>query len=97
MFNKAKDELNYYKAVYKYALDNARSSGDYAYLAQLQGGAFRDRREIREQLYIMQEMLMASKQYESADYAAKIEKEFMDYSMAFVQAPPGAQQAPPQQ
>lgn len=94
MFDKAKDELNYYKTVYKHSLDAARDNGDYAYLAQLQQGAFTERREVREQLYIMQEMNLAAKQYDSAEFAAKIEKEFNDYRMAFVQVPPGAQMPP---
>lgn len=94
MFDKAKDELNYYKTVYKYALDNARESGDYQYLAQLQQGSFTERREVREQLYVMQEMTMTAKQFDNAEFAAQIEKQFNDYRMAFVQAPPGAQMPP---
>ena len=88
MMNKAKDELNYYKIVYNYTMKNARESGDNAYYAQLQQGAFMERHEVREQLFIMQELNLTAKKYESPDFAAKIEKDFKDYQMSFVQMPP---------
>ncbi len=94
MFDKAKDELDYYKTVYAYALSKARESGDMAYYADLQQGKFMERREVREQLYIMQEMNMDAKKYDTPEYAAKIEKEFNDYRMAFVQMPQSAGPAP---
>jgi hypothetical protein len=87
MFDKAKDELNYYVTVYKYALNSAREAGDMGYFSQLQQGAFMERREVREQLYIMQEMNMEAKKFEDAEFAAKIDKEFNDYRMKFVQMP----------
>jgi tetratricopeptide (TPR) repeat protein len=87
MFDKAKDELNYYVTVYKYALNNAREAGDMSYYASLQQGAFMERREVREQLYIMQEMNLNAKKYDDADFATKVEKEFNDYRMKFVQMP----------
>lgn len=87
MFNKTKDELNYYKTVYNYSLNMAREAGDIAYLTQLQQGAFMERREVREQLYIMQELTLAAKKYEDATFSAKIDKDFQDYRMSFVQMP----------
>ncbi len=87
MFDKAKNELNYYVTVYQYALNSAREAGDMSYYASLQQGAFMERREVREQLYIMQEMNMDAKKYDDADFAAKVEKEFNDYRMKFVQMP----------
>lgn len=91
MFDKAKDELNYYKTVYAWALKNARENGDMQYLAQLQQGAFVERREVREQLYIMQEMNQNAKQFDTPEFAQKIEKEFNEYRMSFVQGQPGMQ------
>ncbi|MES2622423.1 MAG: DUF2723 domain-containing protein [Bacteroidota bacterium] len=87
MLDQAKDELNYYKTVYKYSLNQARDAGDMAYLSELQQGAFMERREVREQMYIMQELSMAAKKSDDADFAEKVEKTFMDYRMAFVQMP----------
>ncbi|MCW5907721.1 MAG: DUF2723 domain-containing protein [Chitinophagales bacterium] len=87
MFDKAKDELNYYVTVYNYALSSAREAGDMSYYTSLQQGAFMERREVREQLYIMQEMNLSAKKYDDADFAAKIDKEFNDYRMKFVQMP----------
>lgn len=93
MLDKAKDELNYYATVYQYALRTAREANDMAYYTSLQQGAFMERREVREQLYIMQEMNLAAKKYDDADFSAKIDKEFNDYRMKFVQLPqqPSAQ------
>lgn len=91
MFDKSKDELEYYVSVYKYALENARKSGDMGYYTSLQQGAFMERREVREQLYIMQEMNLDAKKYEDAEFAAKIEKEFNDYRMKFVAVAPQPQ------
>jgi tetratricopeptide (TPR) repeat protein len=88
MLDKCTDELNYYKTVYKFALDQARDAGDMAYFAQLQQGQFMERREVREQMFIMQELSMDSKKYDDADFASKVEKTFMDYRMAFVQQQP---------
>ena len=85
MLDKAKDELNYYKTVYTYALAQARDNGDMGYYNQLQQGAFLERREVREEMFIMQELSMAAKKYEDADFASKVEKTFMDYRMSFVQ------------
>ncbi len=87
MFDKAKDELNYYKGVYQFSLNQARDAGDMAYFSQLQQGAFMERREVREQLFIMQELTLASKKYDDADFSAKIDKTFQDYRMSFVQMP----------
>lgn len=36
-------------------------------------------------MFIMQELSMAAKKYEDADFASKVEKTFMDYRMSFVQ------------
>ena len=41
-------------------------------------------REVREQLFIMQELSQASKKYEDSTFNAGIEKTFMDYRMSFV-------------
>ena len=87
MLDKAKDELNYYKTVYTYSLNQARDAGDNGYFSQLQQGAFMERREVREQLYIMQEMTLAAKKYDDADFSSKVEKTFQEYRMSFVQMP----------
>jgi hypothetical protein len=87
MLDKANDELRYYKAVYQQDLSEARDGGDMAYYAQLQQGQFMERREVREQLYILQELAMATKKYEDADFTAKVEKTFNDWRMSFVQMP----------
>jgi hypothetical protein len=89
MFDKCKDELNYYKTVYQYLLRKARDNGDMAYVQQLQQGGFMERRELREQLYIMQELSLTSKRFEDAEFSAKIDKEFTDSRMAFVVQLPG--------
>lgn len=88
MFDKAKDELNYYKGVYNYMLSQAQKAGDMGYYQQLQQGAFMERREVREQMYIMQEMSQIAKRHEDAEFAAKIDKEFNDYRFSFVQMKP---------
>ncbi len=88
MLDKAKDELNYYKTVYNYSLGQARDAGDMNYLGQLQQGAFMERREVREQLFIMQELTLASKKYDDADFSAKVDKTFQDYRMGFTQGMP---------
>jgi hypothetical protein len=90
MENKALDELNYYKVVYDYTLKEARDN-DQAYYNQLQQGQFMERHEVREQLFIMQELNLTAKKYEDAEFAAKIEKDFKDYQMKFVQMPPQQQ------
>jgi hypothetical protein len=87
MMDKAKDELNYFRTVYQWALNSARESGNSAYFASLQQGSFMERRDVREQMYIMQEMSLSAKKYEDSEFAAKIEKEFNDYRMSFVQMP----------
>jgi hypothetical protein len=87
MLEKCKDELNYYKTVYNYDLQNAMDNGNLSYYNQLQQGEFMNRREVREQLYIMQEMNMAAKKYEDAAFAQKVEKDFNDYRMSFVRMP----------
>ena len=92
MMDKAKDELNYYKIVYKYTMDQARESGDMNYVAQLQQGAFVERREVREQLYIMQEMDMTAKKFDDPAFAEKVDKDFKDYQMSFVQMTPEQKQ-----
>lgn len=96
MMDKAKDELNYYKLVYGDVMDEARESGDISYLTQLQQGAFMERHEVREQLFIMQELDMAAKKYDDADFSSKIDKDFNEYRMAFVrmQPQPGAPAGP---
>ena len=88
MLDQAKDELNYYKSVYKYSLEQARESGDASYYAELQQGAFVERREVREQMYIMQELAQTSKKNDDSTFAEKVEKTFMDYRMSFVQQMP---------
>jgi len=84
MFDKAKDELNYYKTVYNFSVNQARENGDIAYLTQLQQGAFMERHEVREELYIMQELTLTAKKYNLGDVATKVAKEFEEYRMAFV-------------
>ena len=81
---KAKDELNYYKTVYNFSVNQARENGDIAYLTQLQQGAFMERHEVREELYIMQELTLTAKKYNLGDVATKVAKEFDEYRMAFV-------------
>jgi hypothetical protein len=89
MLYKAKDELNYYKIVYEFVLNQAREDGDISYVNQLQQGAFMERHEVRENLFIMQELTMAAKKYDTPDYSDKVEKDFNDYRMAFVRMQPG--------
>ncbi|MDB5281959.1 MAG: hypothetical protein JWO06_1034 [Bacteroidota bacterium] len=48
MFDKAENELNYYKTVYKYELEQARQSGDMQSYSNMQQGEFMQRREVRE-------------------------------------------------
>ncbi len=83
MFGKAKDELNYYKTVYKYTLEQAKES-DPAYYQQLQQGEFMERHEVREELYIMQELNLTAKKYDTGEVATKVEKEFGEYRDAFI-------------
>ena len=87
MVKKSKNELNYFKSVYRYQLDQARDRGDFAYLERLQQGGFTENRALREQLYILQEMGRVATLYESMDYATKVAKEFEDYRNAFYQLP----------
>ncbi len=87
MVRKSKNELNYFKSVYRYQLDQARDRGDFAYLERLQQGGFTENRALREQLYILQEMGRVATLYESMDYATKVAKEFEDYRNAFYQLP----------
>ena len=94
MMDKAKDELNYYKIVYDYTLKDARENNDNDYYTQLQQGAFMQRHEVREQLFIMQELNLTAKKYEDPDFAAKLEKDFKDSQMKFVQMSPQQQGAP---
>jgi len=84
MWDKAKDELNYYQYAYKTEMDNARSSGDSYYLAQLQQGAFIQNRGVQEQLYSMQELLTAARQFDPSG-AEALDKEFNAYRVSFVQ------------
>lgn len=86
MMAKCTNELDYYKTVYRYALTQAQEAGDMAYLGQLQQGAFTERREVREQLFIMQELTLGAKRYDDADYFAKLDKTFQNYRMGFVAA-----------
>ncbi len=85
MLDKSKDELNYYKTVYNFALAQAREAGDMNYYNQLQQGSFMERREVREEMFIMQELAQSAKKYDDADFASKVEKTFMDSRMSFVQ------------
>ncbi|MCS6819150.1 MAG: DUF2723 domain-containing protein [Chitinophagales bacterium] len=80
----SRDHLNYYKRVYKFLLEQARTSGDLYYLQQLQQGAFTENRFVREHLYVFQEMNRLARQYEDAEYASKLEKEFEQYRQSFV-------------
>ena len=73
-------------------MDQARESGDMNYVAQLQQGAFVERREVREQLYIMQEMDMTAKKFDDPAFAEKVDKDFKDYQMSFVQMTPEQKQ-----
>ena len=85
MMARAKDELNYYSVVYQYTLKDAREANETNYVNQLLQGAFLERHEVREQLFIMQELNMTAKKYEPGAYADSIEKDFRDYQMKFVQ------------
>jgi hypothetical protein len=87
MLDKCTNELEYYKTVYRSALADAQEAGDMGYYTQLQQGAFTERREVREQLFIMQELTLAAKKFDDPDYAAGIDKTFQDYRMGFVQMP----------
>jgi hypothetical protein len=85
LLEQSRDFLRYYQTVYRYLLEQARSSGDLPYLQQLQQGSFTENRNVREPLYIFQEMMRTAKQYEEADYSSKLEKEFEQIRMSFVQ------------
>lgn len=98
MMNKAKNELDYYDRVYDFVLKQAQESGDNGYFNQLQQGEFMERREVREELYVMQEMEMDAKKYDTPEFADSVDKEFTKYRMSFVrmqQPQPGAPQGPP--
>ena len=43
-----------------------------------------ERHEVREELYIMQELTLTAKKYNLGDVATKVAKEFDEYRMAFV-------------
>jgi len=81
----SRDFLRYYQTVYRYLLQQARNSGDSQYLHNLQQGSFTENRNVREPLYIFQEMMRTAKQYEDAEYSSKLEKEFEQLRMGFVQ------------
>ena len=85
LLQQSREFLNYYKTVYRHVLAEARKSGDPQYLQQLQQGSFTENRNVREPLYMFQEMIRTAKQYEDAEYAAKLEKEFDEHRMGFVQ------------
>ncbi len=85
LLTQSREFLKYYQGVYRYLLQQARNSGDNQYLQQLQQGSFTDNRNVREPLYIFQEMMRTAKQYEDAEFSSKLEKEFEQLRMGFVQ------------
>ncbi len=85
LLQQSREFLNYYKTVYRHVLAQARNSGDARYLQQLQQGSFTENRNVREPLYMFQEMIRTAKQFEDAEYSAKLEKEFDEHRMGFVQ------------
>lgn len=85
LLEQSRDFLRYYQTVYRYLLQQARNSGDSQYLQNLQQGSFTENRNVREPLYIFQEMMRTAKQYEDNDYSSKLEKEFEQLRMGFVQ------------
>jgi hypothetical protein len=85
LLQQSREFLNYYKTVYRHVLAQARNSGDAQYLQQLQQGSFTENRNVREPLYMFQEMIRTAKQFEDAEYSAKLEKEFDEHRMGFVQ------------
>ena len=92
MMDKAKDELNYYRLVFEFVYNDAKESGDQGYVTQLEQGEFTERHEVREQLFIMQELRMSAAKYDDKEFADKIDKDFNTYRMYFVKMQ--AQQGP---
>jgi tetratricopeptide (TPR) repeat protein len=93
----ARNELDYYKDVYAYLLNQAKESGDKNYQAQLeQGGMIEQHTEVNEQFRTMQQLAQMSQKYDEPAFAQKIAKDFQDYQMAFVKAMPQQRHAPGQ-
>jgi tetratricopeptide (TPR) repeat protein len=86
MMRKAENELDYWKGAYEYALNEARDDGDATYYAQLQQGAFMEKREVREELYIMQELLQTVKRFDP-DHSKQVEDAFDKYRKSFIKIP----------
>ncbi|MCS6934044.1 MAG: DUF2723 domain-containing protein [Chitinophagales bacterium] len=72
MWNDCKDYLNYYQTVYRWTLNNATRSGDMEYVERLKQGGFTERREVREKLYIMQELVQTVLENEEPELYAKL-------------------------
>ncbi|MFN8299540.1 MAG: DUF2723 domain-containing protein [Chitinophagales bacterium] len=68
MWAAAKDDLNYYRKVYEYTLNEATKAGDAAYTKSLREGSFGERREVRENTTVMIQLVLAAAKYENPDY-----------------------------
>jgi hypothetical protein len=68
---------------YKYVIDELQKRGALSdamvYYIQLQMGQYMERREVREELYIMQELTMTAKRYDDGEFAKKVEDDFNNY------------------
>ncbi|MBL7778484.1 MAG: DUF2723 domain-containing protein [Chitinophagales bacterium] len=67
MWDETTDYLKYSQTVYAWALDQATKSGDLNYLERLKQGSFTERREVREKLYIMQELVQTTLENENPE------------------------------
>jgi len=93
----AKNELEYYKVVYEYLLDQAKSSGDKNYQSQLeQGGMIEQHPEVGEHLSVMRDLAQMAQKYDDPAFAQSVAKDFQDYQMAFIKVMPQQRQAPGQ-
>ena len=84
----AKNELNYYKDVYEYLLNQAKESGDKTYQAQLEQGGMIERREVRDQFGLMQELSQITQKYDEPAFAQKLAQDFQNYQSAFIKVMP---------
>ncbi len=90
----ARNELDYYKDVYEYMLNQAKESGDKNYQAQLEQGGMIERREVRDQLGLMQELSQITQKYDEPTFAQKIAQDFQTYQGAFIKVAPQQRRAP---
>jgi hypothetical protein len=84
MWASAKEEIKYYQYSFGVVLQRARDGGDRNEEAGLMQGKFiQENRPLQEQLYLMQLLTQAAKQYEKPEVAAAMEQEFEKIEMTF--------------